>query len=1058
MIKNTRWWTLGLIMALLFLLPAPEIARAAGPWYVDPSGSDTNDCDTIGAPCETINGAIGKASAGDTIFVASGTYTGSGGFVADIDRNLTLSGGWDPTFSTQVGSATLDGGGTDLIVYIGVDMIVEIDRFIIQNGFNSNGGGIINWGNLTITDSTITQNLSGGGIWNTDIGTLTMDGCTISDNVSDGFSSSDGGGIKNNGTATIIDSTISGNFANDKGGGIYNSNAIVTLTNTTVSGNQADGGGGIFNFGTVYLNNSTLSGNQATVGGGGIWGDNGTIFTYLNNATITDNTAPTGGGIYDYGGGDVISRNSIIAGNSATSSGPDCDGTVDSIGYNLIGDTENCTFNNTTGDAQGIDSSLGSLDDHGGLTETHPLLLGSPAINGGNPSGCSGSEGPLTTDQRGFSRLGVCDIGAYEAQSLKSVSDDTAIPGESLSYEIAFQNPSGTTKPYTVTDTLPSGITYLNGSLSATSGTPNYSAGVITWSDSVIPDQAVTITFDVEVGAVMGEIVNEVDINDGTDNEMRSATVRIDAPVCTLTKYVSNPVLDLGTAGSWDDDGIWHPSVLLDGSTFKMWYAGNDDTYVNHIGLATSPDGYAWTKEGTNPILSPTETWEASGVSRPTVILDGSTYKMWYTGVDSPGVIQIGYATSPDGISWTKHPGNPVLSVGTVGSWEDEDVTGPSVLKDGSTYHMWYGGHDGSTFRIGHASSSDGITWVKDPANPVLDVGDVGEWDWLSVYSPDVVQVGDGFKMWYSGQALPEAWQTGFASSMDGTTWFRHGLQIPEGPPGTFDTLSADHPSVLVDGTKYRIWYSGIDDSFSYTIGYASGEVCTGGLYSIYLPLICRDYSPAPPCPPDYSDDFSDPSSGWFIYEDTDVKYGYTGGEYQIWVKNLDDGRWVTPGAKATDFTVAVSARRSSGTEGAYGILFGISPDWSELYEVSIDQNFYNIWRFDSGWTWLAGGISSDILTGTNWNRIKVERDGNDISVWINDQFQTTIVDSSFTGLRRIGLSAYSPLGSDHDARFDEFALYTASCGPIAADLTGIEWGEAEAHQGIAPPKPEDIE
>jgi hypothetical protein len=66
--------------------------------------------------------------------------------------------------------------------------------------------------------------------------------------------------------------------------------------------------------------------------------------------------------------------------------------------------------------------------------------------------------------------------------------------------------------------------------------------------------------------------------------------------------------------------------------------------------------------------------------------------------------------------------------------------------------------------------------------------------------------------------------------------------------------------------------------------------------------------------------------------------------------------------------------------------------------------------------------------------------------------------DGSFTGFRRIGIAAYSPSGSDLDVRFDDFAIYPASCGPIAADVTGVEWSEAEAHQGIIPPKPEDME
>ena len=70
----------------LFSVPA----RAAGPWYVAPTGSDASSCLSPGSPCATINGAIGKASSGDTIYVATGTYTsGSGNEVVLIDKDIS---------------------------------------------------------------------------------------------------------------------------------------------------------------------------------------------------------------------------------------------------------------------------------------------------------------------------------------------------------------------------------------------------------------------------------------------------------------------------------------------------------------------------------------------------------------------------------------------------------------------------------------------------------------------------------------------------------------------------------------------------------------------------------------------------------------------------------------------------------------------------------------------------------------------------------------------------------------------------------------------------------
>ena len=92
-----------------------------------------------------------------------------------------------------------------------------------------------------------------------------------------------------------------------------------------------------------------------------------------------------------------------------------------SNGYNLSSDNT-CNFNGP-GDLNNTDPRLGSLGYYGGSTPTIPLLSGSPAIDAGNPSGCTDGQGnPLKTDQRGLPRpdqedTGGCDMGAYESQS-----------------------------------------------------------------------------------------------------------------------------------------------------------------------------------------------------------------------------------------------------------------------------------------------------------------------------------------------------------------------------------------------------------------------------------------------------------------------------------------------------------------------------------------------------------------------------------------------------------------------------------------------------------------
>ena len=74
----------------LTAIPAPQSVRAAGPWYVSTTGDDGNDCLSQVTPCATINGAIGKSSAGDIIKAATGNYTGTDNEVVLIDRDITL--------------------------------------------------------------------------------------------------------------------------------------------------------------------------------------------------------------------------------------------------------------------------------------------------------------------------------------------------------------------------------------------------------------------------------------------------------------------------------------------------------------------------------------------------------------------------------------------------------------------------------------------------------------------------------------------------------------------------------------------------------------------------------------------------------------------------------------------------------------------------------------------------------------------------------------------------------------------------------------------------------
>ena len=346
------------LLSIAFLLCLAPAALAST-WYANgQSGSDSNDCKSALTACQTIGHAISLAASGDSIHISAAIYTEN----LNIPFNLILTGAAPAT-------TIIDGGYiTHVISILNAALYVTISKLTIRNGSAAGGGGIINWGTLTIANS----NLSG--------------------NYASSSYSATGGGIYNSGTLTINNSTLSKNSGS---------------TNFAY-------GGGIYNSGMLAINNSTLYGNSAaffTGGGGGAVYNQGTAT--ISNTTFSGNSSPTGGAIYN--GGTITLQNSILA---SSTSGGNCYGTVTSNGYNLSTDAT-CNFSNA-GDKNKTNPKLGALRNNGGLTFTMALPTGSPAVDAGNPSGCTNNLGQLLkTDQRGQPRPDKedtvgCDMGAYE--------------------------------------------------------------------------------------------------------------------------------------------------------------------------------------------------------------------------------------------------------------------------------------------------------------------------------------------------------------------------------------------------------------------------------------------------------------------------------------------------------------------------------------------------------------------------------------------------------------------------------------------------------------------
>ena len=198
-----------------------------------------------------------------------------------------------------------------------------------------------------------------------------------------------GGGVFNFfGTLTLINSTLSGNAAFDSGGGVFNTaNALLTLINSTISGNSAPVGGGVANQGNATVTNSTLSGNSVGGSGGGVI--NGGNLT-VTNSTLSGNSATAGGGVANTGA--ITLNRTLVSGNTA-SIGPEIANSttnsaiINADNFNLFGHSG---VAGVSGFAPGVTdvvpgagvmlgNILSPLANNGGPTLTHALVTGSPA-------------------------------------------------------------------------------------------------------------------------------------------------------------------------------------------------------------------------------------------------------------------------------------------------------------------------------------------------------------------------------------------------------------------------------------------------------------------------------------------------------------------------------------------------------------------------------------------------------------------------------------------------------------------------------------------------------
>ena len=264
----------------------------------------------------------------------------------------------------------------------------------------------------------------------------------------------------------------------------------------------------------------------------------------------------------------------------------------------------------------------------------------------------------------------------------------------------------------------------------------------------------------------------------------------------------SGLVMNIGASGSYDDFHVINPAVIHDGSVLKMWYGAYDgSTY--RIAYATSADGYNWTKHGVVLDVGAVGEPDSRHVADCTVVKVGAEYKMWYSGHNGTSY-RILHADSTDGVNWTRR--GMAMDHGAPGSPDDQQALNPDVLFTGAEYRMYYAGSDGLTYRVLLAISIDGSNWTR--RGVVLEAGRSGIDECISIQGPAVVQAGTGYMCWYMGN---DGYRTRVftARSPDGFNWTKLGLSIDVGASSDYDYVVAAHPCAIVDNGTVRIWYNG---------------------------------------------------------------------------------------------------------------------------------------------------------------------------------------------------------------------------------------------------------
>ncbi len=268
--------------------------------------------------------------------------------------------------------------------------------------------------------------------------------------------------------------------------------------------------------------------------------------------------------------------------------------------------------------------------------------------------------------------------------------------------------------------------------------------------------------------------------------------VKFASSMVDFTPYEANPVFQGSGTETWDKLIRERGYILIEDGVYKMWYTGyTEDSETKYLGYATSDDGINWSRYSDGPIFS--EKWTEDMF----IIKDGGMYYMYAEGTHDIAHL----LTSSDGVHWVEQGDLVILD--TSGEPIPPPYGTPVVWIENGKWYLFYERHDDG---IWLATSEDKKTWRNVQDEAVINKGP-GEYDEGAVAANQVVKYEDQYYLYYHASSSLDwadpntisLWTSNVAVSTDLVHWEKY----PENP-----IVEGDHssPILVFDGEKNRLY------------------------------------------------------------------------------------------------------------------------------------------------------------------------------------------------------------------------------------------------------------